>query len=409
MLLKFTRLALVFILLFALAGCKSRKKKRVTPQSAPVENLGIDLSFNRSYSVNERAGASAKEYMNRHINNGVHSSELMMLSSGLASFLAMYDATDSIKYLDMAYEFTNRILNSARVSSEIQGNQSPFKDKYQTWVNLNPKYEQTKVGSPHMKEYPLYESYYYRYMAKMLYMTSQLPNRSKNNYQSQYTRVLNFLKVDGWEKWYERGLKESVCYPFLFRSRAHMTAHWATVAMYLNELVDEPARNTQYTAFLNLYNAQLRDNLRVSRDNAYIWNQTWDSNWPLGTTCNKPSKGIIQDGSHGNHVIAYVVEGYELGKYWSKQDISRFVQTVKTLLYNPSQKFFYGDFNKKIDDSFAAGLRFGDGFLKLARYDDNLFHIFESVRKAQQNKYHYRYEEPQYVAEYLLAKKYYKN
>lgn len=392
-----------------IAACKNGKNISYTPQKAPVHDLGKNLSFKNSREIKARNGASAHTYMERMIKNGVHSSELMLLSSGLASFITMYEVTDSIKYLDQAYNFSRRIINSAEVSSQIAGNLSPFKDRYKTWINLNPKHEQTKLGSPHMKEYPLYESYFLRYLAKLLYLTSNETRWIRRRYSNDYRMMLQFLITDGWEKWYERGKSYNECFPFLFRSRAHMTSHWAIVAMYLNELVSEPARQQQYEKFLELYNTQLRDNLRITSNDAYIWNQTWDSPWPIGTNCNKPSKPIIQDGSHGNHVIAYVVEAYEAEKGWSSEDIKRFVNTVKTLLYNSNNQSFYADLNQSEDKSYAGGLRFGDGFLKLARYDEELYHIFEEVREKQKSQYHYRYNEPQYVAEFMLVKKYYRN
>ncbi len=390
--------------MLATGSCKYLKRFK-TPKGR-TENVQPVLSFNKSYSVSKRNNTSLEQLINRYVNNGVHSSELMLLSSPLAAFLTMYELTDSVKYLEQAYDLSNRVVASAKVSSRIEGNQSNFNDQYLTWINLNPKFEETKRGSPGMREYPLYESYFFRYMAKMLYMTAQTKGKTKGQFQNDYNHLLNFLRINGWEKWYERGKKVNDCNPFIFRSRTHMACQWGVVALYLSELEDDNTRKLQYTTFLDKLNAQLRDNLKITSKGAYKWNMTWDSEWPLGTQCNKPIKPIIQDGSHGNHVINYVVSCYELGRYWNETDIKRFVRTTSTLLYNKQESYFYGDLNQKYDKSYLGGLRFGDGFIKLARYDKPLLLSFERARIVQSGNYHFRYEEAQYVAEFLLAQKY---
>src|SRR5690606_1928192 len=114
-----------------------------------------------------------------------------------------------------------------------------------------------------------------------------------------------------------------------------------------------------YKKFISLYNNQLRRNLRTTHDSAYIWNMTWDYPWPYRIECNPPApEAIIQDVSHGNHVITYIVESYELGiGGWSGIDIKRFVNTVKYLIYDPRNNRFNGDLNGNFVPKVASGIQ----------------------------------------------------
>src|SRR5690606_25030718 len=174
------------------------------------------------------------------------------------------------------------------------------------------------------------------------------------------------------------------CYPYLFRSRTHMTSHWGIVALYLRELTDDEQEKEQYSKLLSLYDQQLKSNLRLTKDKAYVWNMTWDNPWPYETGCNGPENTIIQDVSHGKYEVSYIVEAFDLTKgIWGRQDIERLINTVKYVLYDSSRKRFNGDLNGGFDTKTSDGIQMADGFLKLARYDRQLISLFESVRHRQ--------------------------
>lgn len=369
-----------------------------------INRLGGDLSFSQSFEKHTRDDITAKQLVAKQLSNEINAYNLMALSRSLGGFIAMYEATDSLWFLMQAFDLAEEVTGNAINVSQVSGNHAQFDDRYLGFMNINPDRKNPR-GGPHGKEVPLFESYFYRYLAKLIYISTY--SIENVELQERSSLLLDFLKVHGWEKWYVRGESINDCLPFLFRSRTHMTSHWALVALFLKKLDSDRVKVNQYEDFLNLYNRQLRSNLRITETRAYIWNMTWDKPWPLGLNCNQAStRAIIQDGSHGNHVITYVVEAFELGEGWSKTDIARFVRTAKYILFDSDRNLFYKDLSQNNDLSYKAGLRFGDGFLKLARYDKELLKYFEQARISQREAYHFRFEEFQYVAEFRLAQKY---
>ncbi len=375
-----------------------------------VNKYGRDLSFSQSYVQKTKKGVTSKKKYSQIANGSMKAYNLMFMSRGLGALLAQYEVTDSIKYLEEAYQLTLSVVNRAQKSKDIKGNRSPFMDNYLSWINLNPNYAEHPNGGGHLQEVPLFESYFFRYMARMLYLTNKIPsNKSTSLIASNYKPLLNFITVNGWEKWYERGLKHGKCYKYLFRSRTHMTSHWAMVALYLAKIDNNSIKISQYTTFKELYDKQLRDNLKIQGNQAYIWNMTWDSPWPYGTDCHKATKPKVQDGSHGNHVVTYVIECYQLREGWYREDIDRLVNTAKFILYNKTNNLFYGDLNQTPMKRFENGMEYADGFLKLARYDKTLLKYFEMARRNNATTSSFEHNEIQYVAEFKLAQKYLSN
>lgn len=377
-----------------------------------ITAIDDNFSYQKSLtSDTSNTGVTTLQFINAEMNRGLNANILMPLSYNLGGAITMYQLTNSSKYLDEALNLSIRVIQKSQVVSNVSGNNSVFKDNYRGFLNKNPDYNEDKRGGPHMMEVPLYESYFYRYLAKLLYVYSISSKKIKTaSRDDDFDRLLEFIVTHGWEKWYVRGASKDSCMPYLFRSRTHMAAHWATVALFLSQLNDDPDAQKQYIQYLDSYNAQLRDNLRINELGGYIWNMTWDNTWPVHFNCNRGvENGIIQDGDHGNHVISYIVEAYDLHRYWTDRDIERFVITTQKTLYNASEKMFYSSLDREYESSFVGGLRYADGFLKLARYDKELFESFRNARIAQCDLYHFRYGQSQYVAEYLMAQSYWSN
>lgn len=370
----------------------------------------VNMSFQRSYDekVYKNNKRSTRGNMISVIKGGGSSYRLMEFSRGIGALLAMYEATGSASYIEEAMDLTEQVIAKSKKGKEIENNPLEFKDDYLGWANINPNNRAS--GGSHLQEVPLFESYLFRYLAKMVYLIDRSETLSENSSLRKKSRdILEFINVNGWEKWFTRGERKSKgCYPYLFRSRTHMTAHWAVVALYLHELTDAVQQKAQYEKFLAVFDEQLKGNLHITKNEAYIWNMTWDHAWPLGTACNKPAaKVAVQDVSHGNHVVTYIVEAFELNRAaWKKQDIDHLINTAKYLVYNTKEKMFNADLSGKIESNMSNGILTSDGFVKLTRYSNELMAIFKNVRDSRYTDDDFNFYEAQYVAELILAAKY---
>lgn len=367
------------------------------------------LLFHSSYSKKKyRNGHSVRQNQQSVIDGGGSSYRLMEFSTGIGALLAMFEVTDSLQYIEEALTLAEMIIAKTKMGKEISSNPVRFRDEYRGWVNINPL--RRSNGGHHLSEVPLFESYLLKYLIKMSYLIESSAILSSNLDILRRGRIIKtFVEVHGWEKWFVRGERVSRgCFVYLFRNRTHMTAHWATVALYLREMTTHSSKRGQYDEFLFMYNSQLRLNFNLSDKEAYIWNMTWDFRWPYGKGCfDSERKGLIQDVSHGNHVVAYIVESYELKDgFWSTEDIQRLANTVKYHIYDRQENRFYGDLRSKYVPRVAGGIELADGFLKLSRYDKNLFLIFRSVLEEHYSRSPFSLMEPQFVAEFQLAGKY---
>src|SRR5690606_27986256 len=125
---------------------------------------------------------------------------------------------------------------------------------------------------------------------------------------------------------------------YFLRNRTHMGSHWAGIAMYLGEITNNEQIVKQTNEVQRQYDMLLKRNLQLKKG-AYVWNSTYDD--VRGTDAGKGKAIVIQDGSHGNHVVAYVVAAYELGnKNWTKKDLKRLSKTVPRIMYNKKTNSF---------------------------------------------------------------------
>ena len=116
-----------------------------------------------------------------------------------------------------------------------------------------------------------------------------------------------------------------------------MGSHWAGLAMYLNTLTSNKQIQSQTAILIQQYDTLLKRNLNKSQD-GYIWNSTYDN--VEGTFAADTHKNIIQDVSHGNHVVSYIVAAYEFGNNnWTLADIHKLCYTLKEYVYDRKKKF----------------------------------------------------------------------
>jgi hypothetical protein len=272
------------------------------------------------------------------------------LSYSVDANTAMFRATDETRYLDRALEFVENVVDVTAVSSTIRTSQ--YRDRYRGWVST--KNDPDEPGT----EFPLYESYFWRYGTALLVVMRENPAvYGDPKYRARYDRLLRFAEIDIFEKWYSRSPADNI-----YRERTHMAAHWALIALNLARITGDPARRDRYLDVvenIDLHlpgmHASLRGQLRRNpvEPTAYFWSDVWGS-------ARRPG----QDVSHGNGVIAYVVEARDRGRNWTGADMAAFAAVLTKVVWPGGRT--YREF---VDGTGSDNGWFSDGFVKLGRYD----------------------------------------
>ena len=263
---------------------------------------------------------------------------------------AMYRATGRVRYLQRALEYVGNVVATAQVSSSLPTSQ--YRDQYLGWVSFRPDLDEPGV------EVPLYESYFWRYATTLLRVMRQTPAvYADPAYRERYDRLLQFAEVHIFDKWFSRGADDNI-----YRSRTHMAAHWATIALNLSRITEDPARQARYRAVVDQidgglpnYPSGLRGQLRRSpvEPSAYFWSDVWGS-------ADRPG----QDVSHANGVMSYVVEARDQGAFWTDADMAGFAATLTKVIWPGGTS--YAAF---VDGTGRDNGWFSDGLVKLGRYD----------------------------------------
>ncbi len=298
----------------------------------------------------ERFDADADALYERSLDESesADSWDYYQLAYGIDAYTAMYQATGETRYLDTALELITNMVSDARPSSSIETSQ--YRDRYMGWTS-----EREDVRG---EEVALFESYNWRYVTRTLRVMRQTPTIYDDPaYRAQYERLLNFTEVNIFEKWYARGADETI-----YRNRTHMAAHWAYISVDLFTLTADEARRVRYREVFSKidrdlpnYSSSLRDQLQITGSDppAYFWSAVWGGS-------GRPD----QDVSHGNGVIAYVVEAHELGSEWTATDMARFSATLTELILRDD-----GTSAEYVDGTGDGRGGFADGFVKLGRFD----------------------------------------
>ena len=263
---------------------------------------------------------------------------------------AMFRATGEPKYLDRALEYVQNVVAAARVSSSMRT--SRFRDRYRGWVSMRPDLD--RPGD----EVPLYESYFWRYATALLVALREAPAvAGQRRYQDRFRVLRDFAEVDVFEKWYSRGPLENI-----YRERTHMAAHWALIARNLSLVTEDAGRRARYLEVadnIDLHLPDVRAGLRSqlrrnpAEPTAYFWSDVWGS-------ARRPG----QDVSHGNAVMAYVVEACDRGRNWTTADMAAFGALLTEVIWPGGTT--YREF---VDGTGSDNGWFSDGFVKLGRFD----------------------------------------
>lgn len=271
--------------------------------------------------------------------------------------ISMYEASnaaDKTKYIERALLYVKNVISKAVPSSDISTSQ--YKDTYLGWP---------EVSSPgltvHGTEIPLYESYLWRYVTKLLMVMKNDPILY-NTYRTDYEDILAFTEQNIFQKWYSRGTAN------LYRSNTHMASHWATISMHLYQLSEDPTWKLVYqTVYQNIhlnglpnypgpYNSIKKQMITHPNDpSAYYWNYDWGKFDAPGS-----------DASHGGNTIVSIVEAHELNYLWNGADMQKFCNLLINTLWSEENAPVYPYY---VDGSGTRAGWFNEGWIKLGRYD----------------------------------------
>lgn len=312
--------------------------------------------------------------LRRSRNNNVLN--FMELSYSFNANTLMYTKTKDIKYIEIGNELVSNVFN-------VKENKNRFDSK--KW-----RFSSTTSRHAHLvgKEVFLFEGYLLRYIAEYLFVTKDIQKDSylfKSALENLESRFIY------WHKESQKKFKDN---SDLLGVRVHMGAQKASLALFLYKMSNSEQNRNIYKSFYDEYNKGLKQNLRIVKENnyeCYIWNSTWDNaiaNQVSDLKRNNKYPTKIQDVSHGNHVIQFMIDSYILEEgAWDKRDLERVVNTLKFKISND------GGFADNVDGSASkdssvknTGWKQSDGWMKLIKYDKALVKIYESFYDSNKSK-----------------------
>jgi hypothetical protein len=323
------------------------------PQPVPPEPTTALLPVEHWRSLYDDY-AAANEADAVRLSRSTDSFDFYPLAYTIDEKASMFQATGDSAYAQQGLDLVTSMIASARPSSSLRT--SSFQDDYLGWVSAENGDDET----------PLYESYAWRYVTRLLRVVQPALGDAPTGVQEQYARVLSFTEHDIVDKWLARGANDNV-----YRSRTHMAAHWAMIALDLSQLTASPERRARYLGIVHNvddhlpnYPSSLRGQLRPNpRDPAAFW---WSDVWG---DLNTPG----QDISHGSGVIAYVVESRDLDGSWSADDLTHFSRTLTDFVLGSA-----GHHPGFVDGTGTGSGWIADGWVKLGRYDPAVQSVLET-------------------------------
>lgn len=306
---------------------------------------------------------------------GANAHEFMNLRAYLGANNALISASPDLEIIEYQRILIENIIKTASISKNIPNNHSPFKDKYRGWISLIK-------NNTYNKEVILYEGYSFFYITQFLFFLQEnhWVNLSSEN-AKWWHETLSFLEQNIWTKWLTRSRAiNKNNYRYFLRGRIHIASHWAGIAMYLKSMTTDSLIKRDCDKLQQEYDLLLKRNLKPNPlyPSASCWNATYDNT--EGTDAVKIDPCVMQDVSHGNHVVSYIIAAYEMGDTnWGREDIDKLCNTVKFVLYNKDNKTFSDNVNGSPDASRPGWGNFvADGWVKLADYDTEVRAIFKN-------------------------------
>lgn len=294
------------------------------------------------------------------------------LSYYIDANVVMYEVSKDQKYLNRALLYVNNMLNSATESKKLA--KSQYKDTYMGWANYTaPSYKNDQ------KEYPLFESYCWRYVTDLLFLMKKNGLDRNLTYQKQYNAISNFTINNIYNKWLSRGKSN------LYRSNAHMMSHWVKISMNLYLITGDTKYKAIIADFLKMYRGNQEKTSVSSNVSSIKWKAAWNK------------KGQYQDVAHGNAVVDLLIHLYDNDLGVNEAEIKELVTLFDKIIWK--SKNSYAEY---IDGTGNGSGWFTDGYIKLGRYDASLQKRIENHTKGRSTQF---FANGALNAKYLLSKK----
>lgn len=337
----------------------------------------VNVGYSQTDDINYKSLYKDTDYSTAlKIATSGNSYDFMGLRKYIGALNVMIKGTNDEELIQKQIKLVDNLINSSQISQSILNSTYEYKDKFKSWiVHKADNGNKATIN----KEVSLFESYTFFYVAEFLYILKENGwiEKSVDN-KKWWNETVQFVEQNVWTKWRSRSYKifNKKYNHYFLRNRTHMGSHWAGIAMYLGEITNNEQIVKQTNEVQRQYDMLLKRNLQLKKG-AYVWNSTYDD--VRGTDAGKGKANVIQDGSHGNHVVAYVVAAYELGnKNWTKKDLKRLSKTVTRIMYNKKTNSFADKVDGTVHESRPGWGNFvGDGWVKLAKYDKEAAKIFK--------------------------------
>jgi len=303
----------------------------------------------------------------------------------------MYLGTGEIGYMLDNYEIIKKL----------------FQDNNNEGLNWKVKSSHSKYDPYDGQEMILYEGYLLRYVSDYLRLVR---NNEEILNKKAYSSLLAKLE-SRFLYWYSASKKGRGDDSFFHGIRVHMGANWASTALLLYELSTNVENKKVYKIVYNKFDQALRNNLNIKRINGYpcyVWNSTWDkpftdklNEWQK----NKREKPLVQDVTHGNHIVQYAIYATELQvNGWSRNNLQYFANTLKFIIWNGKTKSFSDLVNgsKSISrDLRNTGWKQSDGWMKLISIDQSLKDIYKEFYNSNASYIDSSYLNSQYYSNFV--------
>ncbi len=262
----------------------------------------------------------------------------MYYSGWAVSYLLdAFRKTGNVKYLNELIDF-HYIYKAKSSTVNINGT------NYVGWPAWNANAQSGKEDIPNGST--LWESYFYRYPATamrsimddtaLLATTHNQPGSVTwpgTTYQDIYDDIKGFIEVNIWDKFEDMG------WGSIYRSRVHMTSHWARLAMELHEMT---GKQKYLDAFNNMTHDGFPDLTGVPSErvgesfegNSFYNNTNYLWDMDMDNTVNS-----IQDTDHSLDVAQFFAEAYWLNElsstdyFYNSTHIEGLKETFLNYLY----------------------------------------------------------------------------
>ncbi len=281
------------------------------------------------------------------------------LSYYLDAYGTMYKVTREEMYLEKFFILVENVISQAQYSYTFE--KSQYKDQFLGWTD-----QSSPVVKNHGGEYPLYESYCWRYVTDvLLFLNRNSDILESKNYQQRYQNILDFTEKNIFEKWLSRGENH------LYRSNTHMFSHWARIGFDLHKITDK----SEYADVYEEFNNRMGNKLNFSTGNVKMV-------VPFTTFWSR-KKNKILDTNHANATVGTIIKMYDESVYYDQETVQGIIALFDKVIWKNTDNYA-----KFIDGSGKGTGSFSDGWIKLGRYDLNLQKRLESHKRGRSIQYY---------------------